>query len=117
MLLARCSRWWRGSSGQASIELVALIPVIVALCFALWQGMLAGQAAWLAGSAARAAARAEAVGGDVAAAARSRLPSALRHGLRVTRHDGGVSVRVVIPLVVTHRSLGTVSASARMEAQ
>lgn len=104
--------------GQASVELVALIPAITALCFVLWQGLVAGQAAWLVGSAARAAARAEAVGGDAAAAARSRLPESLRHGLSVTRRrDGAVAVRVVIPLVVTHRSLGTVSATARMESQ
>jgi TadE-like protein len=107
-----------GDRGQASVELVAVIPVIVALCFALWQGLVYGQAAWLAGAAARAAARAEAVGGDAGAAARSRLPAALRHGLRVTTgHDGAVAVRIRVPLVVTGRSLGTVSARAQMESQ
>jgi TadE-like protein len=104
--------------GQASVELVAVIPVIVALCFALWQGLVYGQAAWLAGAAARAAARAEAVGGDATAAARSRLPAALRHGLRVTTGgNGAVAVRIRVPLVVTGRSLGTVSARAKMESQ
>ena len=113
-----CGPLCRDQQGQASVELVALIPAIVALCFVLWQGLVAGQAAWLVGSAARAAARAEAVGGDATAAARSRLPEALRHGLKVTqRRDGAVAVRVVIPLVVSHRSLGTVSATARMEPQ
>jgi len=113
---------WRaratGEWGQASVELVAVIPVLVAVCLALWQGLVYGQAAWLAGAAARAAARAEAVGGDTAAAARSRLPAALRHGLRVTTgRDGDVAVRVRVPLVVTGAALGTVSAQAQMESQ
>ncbi len=104
--------------GQASVELVALIPVIVALSFALWQGLLFGQAQWLAGASARAGARAAAVGADVATAARSRLPAALRHGLRVsTARDGAVAVRVRVPLVASHLTLTTVSARAFMESQ
>jgi hypothetical protein len=113
---------WRGRAsadrGQASVELVAVVPIVVALCLALWQGLVYGQAAWLAGAAARSAARAQAVGGDAGAAARSRLPAALRQGLRVTTGgDGAVAVRIRVPLVVGGRSLGTVSARAKMEAQ
>jgi hypothetical protein len=108
----------RAESGQASVELVALIPVLIAVCFALWQGLVAAQAAWLVGAAARAAARAQAVGGDALAAAGAQLPGSLRHGLRVTRQrDGGVDVSVRIPLVATGRSLGTVSARAQMDSQ
>src|SRR4051794_24438829 len=90
-----------GERGQASIELVALLPLLVALGFALWQAAVAGQALWLAGSAARAAARAEALGEDPAPAARGVLPPRLEDGLRVrSRANGGVAVTVRIPPVI-----------------
>ena len=56
--------------GQATVELVALLPVLAALLAALWQAVLAGQAVWAATTAARAAARADAVGADAARAPR-----------------------------------------------
>src|SRR5881275_2170782 len=56
-------------SGQASVEFVALLPLVAVIGFALWQAMVAGEAALLAGSSARAAARAGAVGADPRAAA------------------------------------------------
>ena len=64
--------------GQASVELVALLPLLVAGTLALSQLVLAGHAAWAASSAARAAARALAIGGDPALAARRALPGRLR---------------------------------------
>jgi hypothetical protein len=55
--------------------------------------------------AARAAARAEAVGHDGAAAARSALPRSLERGLQVERkRSGTVRVRVHVPLLVPGRS-------------
>src|SRR3954469_2995310 len=87
----------RGERGQASVELVALLPLLVALGFAVWQAAVAGQAMWLAGSAARAAARAEALGDDPAPAARGVLPPRLADGLRVrprTDRGGAAAPRV-----------------------
>jgi hypothetical protein len=52
----------RSTRGQASVELVALLPLLALNALALWQGVVAAQAAWLAGGAARAAARAQALG-------------------------------------------------------
>ncbi|MEA2226926.1 MAG: hypothetical protein QOF04_556, partial [Solirubrobacteraceae bacterium] len=49
-----------GERGQATVELVALLPLLMLVALAAWQGVVAGQAIWLSGSAARAAARAEA---------------------------------------------------------
>ena len=43
--------------GQASVELVAAIPVALVAALAAWQLALLGQAAWLSAHAARAAAR------------------------------------------------------------
>ena len=42
--------------GQASVELVILLPVLAALLLAAWQAAVAGYAWWLAASAARAGA-------------------------------------------------------------
>jgi hypothetical protein len=108
----------RAQSGQATVEFVALLPLVAVVGFALWQAMVAGQAAWLAGSSARAAARASAVGGDPRAAAAAVLPGSLRHGLRVERQAAGtVRVRIGVPSVVGGGRLATFSSSAHFEAQ
>jgi hypothetical protein len=105
--------------GQASVELVALLPVLGVVAALAWQGVVAGQAVWLAGAAARAAARARAVGAEPPRdAARRALPGALRAGLRVAlRDDGGVRVGVAIPAVVGGARLATVHAGARFAPQ
>jgi len=108
-----------GQRGQATVELVALLPLVAVLAGILWQSVLAGQAVWLAGSAARAAARASAVGTDPRAAARAVLPARLEHGLVVTRVDGetGVRVAISIPAIVGGGGLGSVSARAALQDQ
>jgi hypothetical protein len=106
--------------GQATVELVALLPLVAVLAGALWQAAIAGQAVWLAGSAARAAARASAVGADAGAAARSVLPARLEDGLVVTRVGGGrdgVRVTIAVPAIVGHGHVGGVSARARLQDQ
>ena len=108
----------RSQDGQAAVELVAALPFVVLLAGIMWQAALAGQAAWLAGSAARAAARAQAVGGDPAGAARGVLPARLERGLRVRAGaDGAVTVTVPVPLVAGRGHLTTVDARARFEPQ
>jgi pilus assembly protein CpaE len=90
-----------GERGQASIELVASLPFVLLVGAIVWQLALAGQTAWLTANAARAGARAEAVGHDPAAAARSALPRSLERGLEVERRGaGGVRVSVRIPLLL-----------------
>ena len=87
--------------GQASVELLGVLPAVLLAALAAWQIVLAGHTAWLAGNAARVAARAEAVGRDPEAAARGALPTHLRRGLIVReRGDGRVDVRVRVPVVV-----------------
>jgi len=103
--------------GQATVELIALLPVLVALALLLWQAVVAGQAMWLAGSAAREAARARAVGADPARAARSVLPASLARGLAVARDGDGVTVRLRIPSVVGRARLGTITARSRLDPQ
>lgn len=88
-------------SGQASVELVATIPLVVLAGFVAWQLALAGHTLWLCANAARVAARADVVGESAAAAARSALPDSMERDLSVTRVDeGGVRVSVRVPLLV-----------------
>ncbi len=105
--------------GQASVELVALLPLIAVLAGLVWQAVVAGQAVWLAGSAARAAARASAVGADASAAARRVLPGRLERGLVVDRVASGTGVRVAIavPAVVGAGRVTTVIARAHLQDQ
>jgi hypothetical protein len=114
----------RADDGQASVELVAVLPVLGVVALLAWQALIAGEAWWLAGAAAREAARAQALGQDPAAAARSVLPARLRGGVRVRRvagqgpdGDGVVTVRVAVPSVVSGLRWGSVTVRARMEPQ
>ena len=108
----------RGQDGQASVELVAMLPLLAFVAVAVWQAAVAGQALWLAGAAARAAARAEALGADPASAARAALPPRLEDGPRVRAvDDGGVAVTVRIPAVLAGGAVATTSARARFVPQ
>ncbi len=103
--------------GQAAVEMVALLPWVAAVLLVAWQFVVAGDARASAAVAARAAARAVAVGADPAAAARERLPRRLRPGLRVRTADGGaVSVSVRVPALAGPLELGRVAASAGLGA-
>jgi hypothetical protein len=106
-----------GELGQATVELVGVLPLLVVLGCAVWQAAVAGQALWMAGAAARAAARAEALGADPAPAARAVLPPRLEDGLRVRAVEGGVRVTLRIPAVVGGGALATTTAGARFVAQ
>jgi hypothetical protein len=90
-----------GERGQASIELVAVLPCVLLTAAVVWQLVLAGHTAWMTAQAARAGARAEIVGRDAKAAARSALPRSLEQGLEVRRLPaGGVRVSVRVPLLL-----------------
>lgn len=104
--------------GQATVELVALLPVVGLLVALLWQALLAGETVWLSGTAARAAARAAAVGGDPLLAARGVLPARFERGLRIRRApDGEVVVALRVPAAVGGWALPAVATRARFEAQ
>lgn len=92
-------------TGQAAAELVAIVPVAVAICLGLAQLAVAGYALWSAGDAARAGARAGYVGGDAEAAVRSALPEMLEDRARIEASGGAgidaeVSVRVEAPALI-----------------
>jgi hypothetical protein len=103
----------RGEDGQATVELVAVLPVLGLVALLAWQAVVAGQTWWLAGVAAREGARAAALGGDPAPAARRVLPEA-----RVARAGAdGVRVRVAVPAVLAGLRFGSVTVRAQMAPQ
>ena len=90
-----------GERGQASVEFVAALPLVLVVGMVVWQLALAGNVAWLCAHAARAAARADAVGRSARTAARSAVPRSLERGLAVERlRRGGVRVSLTIPLLL-----------------
>ena len=110
---------FRSSSGQASVELVALLPFVVVVAAGLWQAALCGQAVWAGAAAARAGARASAVGADVDRAALRVLPARLRPGARVlvSDSDGAVEIRVPVRVLTGDTVLWMAVHRARFEDQ
>jgi Flp pilus assembly protein TadG len=86
----------RREDGTASVELIAVVPFLLLAVLVAAQLALAGQALWSAGVAARAGARATAVGREADGAARRALPPSLRSGAEVS-DTGAISVRVPVP--------------------
>jgi hypothetical protein len=91
----------RGQRGQATVELVGVLPVLVAVMLGAAQLLAAGVARELADHAAEAGAVALLEGGDPAAAARDALPGWARDrvGVSVTgdRVDVEVRPRIALP--------------------
>jgi hypothetical protein len=88
-----------GDSGQASVELVAILPALVLVVLLVAQFAITGYALWTAGTAARAGARAAYVGGDGRRAARHSLPAVLRRDATIRARDG-LAVGVRAPSLV-----------------
>jgi pilus assembly protein CpaE len=101
--------------GQASVELVAVLPALVVCVVIAAQAVAAGWALWSAGNAARAGARAERVGSDGEAAARRSLPAPLRDGAMVSAGDG-VQVSVRVPALLPGVTMPRIAASSRLDA-
>ena len=87
---------WNSESGQASAELVAIVPALILGVLVAAQIGLVGWGLWSAGTAARAGARAALVEGDAEAAATSALPGPLRERATVSGEDE-IEVRVRVP--------------------
>jgi hypothetical protein len=110
-----------GAAGQASIELVALLPLIVTVAFGVAQVLAAGAAGEAAGGAAEAGAVALLQDAKPRAAALAALPAwARQHDRAVVTVRGrriSVSVRPRGPVgALTRRLTATASASAGPEA-
>jgi pilus assembly protein CpaE len=101
--------------GQASVELLAVLPALVACTLIAAHAVGAGWAYWSAANAARAGARAELVGRDSEQAARDALPGPLRSGASIEAGDR-VSVRVRVPALVPGFRLPLVAAASGLDA-
>jgi hypothetical protein len=104
----------RGERGTASVELVAVVPFLLLALAVAAQIVLAGQALWSAGVAARAGARATLVGGDAESVAKGTLPAAMRPRTEVDA-DGAVTVAVTVPRLLPALPRLQVQASAGLE--
>jgi hypothetical protein len=103
--------------GQAAVELVAAVPLVLLLALVIAQVLAVGYAGVLAGNAAEAGALAMAGGGDPRAAARAALPGWSRAHGEIAMQAGEVRVRLRPPalLPVLARTL-EVHAGAAVEA-
>lgn len=86
--------------GQASLELLGALPLVLAVAIAAAQLLALGYSSVLAGSAAEAGALALAGGGDARAAAREALPGWSRARARFSINDGEVRVRLHPPTLL-----------------
>ncbi|MGZ8632791.1 MAG: hypothetical protein ACXWZZ_02915 [Solirubrobacteraceae bacterium] len=99
------------ASGQASVELVALLPLVALIALAIGQLLAAGAARELAGNAAEAGAAALLQGSDPVAAARAALSGWPR--ARTSVHVAGRRVEIhVRPRTVIPVLAGRLEASA-----
>jgi hypothetical protein len=102
--------------GQATVELVAALPVLLAAGLLALQLLAAGYALTLADGAAEAGAMALASGGRAVAAARDALPAWAEDDVEVSVRGGRVTVRLPSPSplpAVGERLTVTSSAAAR----
>jgi hypothetical protein len=79
------------------VEVLAMVPLVVAIAMVVFQLLAIGYASVLAGNAAEAGALALAAGTDPRAGAREALPGWSRAGVRVTVEGGRVEVRLRPP--------------------
>jgi hypothetical protein len=107
----------RGASGQATIEAIALAPVVVAIGLGLLQLLAVGYASVLAGNAAEAGALALAAGADARDGVKQALPGWSRARARVDVDGGRVEVHLRPPSPLEALAEGLeVSATATVEA-
>jgi hypothetical protein len=90
----------RDEGGQATLELLGLLPVLLVVALAGAQLLAVGYSSVLAGNAAEAGALALAGGADPRAGVRAALPGWLRAHARVSAAGGEVRVRLRPPTLL-----------------
>src|SRR5881628_1519227 len=94
------SRGDGGERAQASVEVIAIVPMLALVLLCAWQAAIAGWALTAAESASRAGARAALVGRPPAGAAFAALPASMRAGATVSESGGRVVVTLRVPSFV-----------------
>jgi pilus assembly protein CpaE len=100
--------------GQASVEVVAMMPALLIVGLGLLQLLAVGYAATLAGAAAEAGALAAAGGGNAVDAARASVPGWSRARMRLEQRGGRVrvSMRPPSPIHALGRRLAVEASAA-----
>ncbi|HZC14260.1 MAG TPA: TadE/TadG family type IV pilus assembly protein [Thermoleophilaceae bacterium] len=88
-----------GERGQASVELLGMLPLLLLGALLVWQLLLAGYTVTSAENAARNASRAEGLGQDGERAARESLSFGLERRAQVEIEGDRATVQVRIPIV------------------
>jgi hypothetical protein len=101
--------------GQATIELIALLPLCLVVVLAIGQVLAAGSARSASAAAAQAGAMALLQGGDAVAAARAAAPGWARDRLRVQVDGREVRTRIV-PRTVLPGTAALLTATGRASA-
>ena len=96
----------RGERGQAAIELVAMLPLLLLVALVVWQVQMTAAASNAVESAARTAARVGSLGGDAERAARYALPVAQRESADIRVIGDRVEIETDTPLIASDRTLG-----------
>jgi len=102
--------------GQASVEMLAAIPLLAVFVLLAWQSFVAVRSATLASAAARAAARAIAVAHDPREAAVRGLPNGFGGRLKLERlANGAIRASLPVPLVLGGQAtLGRVESTSSL---
>lgn len=90
----------RSQRGQASIELIGMLPILLLSALLVWQLLLAAYAVTSAENAARNASRAQALGDDGEEVGEDSLSFGLDDGAEVRVEGDRATVRVRVPIVV-----------------
>jgi len=90
----------RTETGQATIDALGVIPLVVLVVLAMWEMALIGYTDVLASNSAREAARAWAVGEPCQPPAEKPLPKAWREGMKAVQLADGVRVTLKVPFVL-----------------
>lgn len=90
----------RDEGGQATVEMLSALPILILAGLLIWQMCLVGIVLTSAQNAARTGARVQSRGGDGQAAATNSLRAAFRKGSDITAAGDTVRVKVNVPLLV-----------------
>lgn len=88
-----------GDSGQASVELVGFLPLMLLVVTLVFQVLYIAASVSSAENAARSAARASTLGSDPHAAAHDSVSGWLRSGVHTHRRPGRYEVEIEIPII------------------
>ncbi len=107
----------RSEAGQASVELLGMLPYLLLSVMLIWQVLLGAWAFTQASNAARTASRVHARGAeaDPRKAARNALSPPLRRGMKFRLEGDRATVRVRIPILVPGLSADSLRATRSAE--